>query len=181
MLGLLEVEGAEAFLTDTGRDWYTADIQTSKQIFARLAVERAPLVRTICKALQNSDDGTLRDDFFRDLLRRGYSEDYTETPTRHRHRLGPLRRTVRLRRRHPRTRRSPRSTPPSDPSWKAGPRVTTSTGQPRPSLRLIIAISRLRHGEVSRTRRGGLRACRRELVERLADELTRRPRPADRR
>ena len=79
MLGLLEVEGAEAFLTDTGRDWYTADIQTSKQIFARLAVERAPLVRTIGKALQNSDDGTLRDDFFRDLLRRGYSDDYTES------------------------------------------------------------------------------------------------------
>jgi NitT/TauT family transport system ATP-binding protein len=78
MLGLLDVEGAEAFLTDTGRDWYTADIQTSKEIFARLAVERAPLVRTICKALENSDDGTLRDDFFRDLLRRGYSDDYTE-------------------------------------------------------------------------------------------------------
>ena len=78
MLGLLEVEGAQAFLTDTGRDWYTADIQTSKQIFAALAVDRAPLVRTIVKALENSDDGTLRDDFFRDLLRRGFTAEYTE-------------------------------------------------------------------------------------------------------
>jgi NitT/TauT family transport system ATP-binding protein len=78
MLGLLEVEGAQAFLTDVGRDWYTADILTSKEIFARLAVERAPLVRTVVKALENSDDGTLRDDFFRDLLRRGYTADYTE-------------------------------------------------------------------------------------------------------
>lgn len=78
MLGLLEVEGAQAFLTDAGRGWYTADIQTSKELFAGLAVARAPLVRTIVKALENSDDGTLRDGFFRDLLRRGYTEQDTE-------------------------------------------------------------------------------------------------------
>ena len=77
MLGLLEVEGAQAFLTDTGRDWYTADIQTSKQLFAELTVARAPLVRTIVKALENSNDGTLREDFFRDLLRRGYTDEHT--------------------------------------------------------------------------------------------------------
>jgi len=78
MLGLLEVEGARAFLTDVGRTWYTADIQTSKQIFAGLAVTRAPLVRTVVKALENSDDGTLREDFFRDLLRAGYTLESVE-------------------------------------------------------------------------------------------------------
>lgn len=78
MLGMLEVEGAQAFLTEEGRSWYTADIQHSKEIFAELAVERAPLVRTIVNALENSDDGALRDDFFRDLLRRGYSDEDTE-------------------------------------------------------------------------------------------------------
>ena len=78
MLGLLEVEGAQAFLTDTGREWYTDDIQTSKQLFARLALEHAPLVRTVVKALENSNDGALREDFFRDLLRRGYSAEDTE-------------------------------------------------------------------------------------------------------
>ncbi len=78
MLGLLEVEGAQAFLTETGRAWYTADIQTSKQIFAALAGARAPLVRTIVKALENSDNGTLREDFFRDLLRRGFTTADTE-------------------------------------------------------------------------------------------------------
>jgi NitT/TauT family transport system ATP-binding protein len=78
LLGLLEVEGAQAFLTDNGRDWYTADIQTSKQLFAKLAVEHAPLVRTIVKALENSNDGGLRDGFFRDLLRRGYTSQDTE-------------------------------------------------------------------------------------------------------
>ena len=66
------------FLTDAGRDWYTADIQSSKQLFAGLVLEHAPLVRTIVKALENSNDGALREDFFRDLLRRGYSTEDTE-------------------------------------------------------------------------------------------------------
>jgi NitT/TauT family transport system ATP-binding protein len=78
MLGMLEVEGAQAFLTDTGRDWYTADIQSSKQMFARAIFDHAPLVRTIVKALENSNDGALREDFFRDLLRRGFSSEDTE-------------------------------------------------------------------------------------------------------
>jgi len=78
MLGLLDVEGAQAFLTDAGRAWYTADIDTSKQLFAQFAVARASLVKTIVKALENSDNGTLRDDFFRDLLRRGYNAEDTE-------------------------------------------------------------------------------------------------------
>jgi NitT/TauT family transport system ATP-binding protein len=78
MLGMLEVEGADLFLTDTGSDWQAADIQASKEIFARLAVANAPLVRTICKALENSNDGSLRDDFFRDLLHRGFSAEDTE-------------------------------------------------------------------------------------------------------
>lgn len=78
MLGLLEVRGAQASLTSTGRAWYTADILASKEIFAGVAAERAPLVRTIVKALENSEDGTLRDDFFRDLLRGGYAADDIE-------------------------------------------------------------------------------------------------------
>ncbi|QKT07113.1 nitrate/sulfonate/bicarbonate ABC transporter ATP-binding protein [Gordonia sp. X0973] len=78
MLGLLDIDGAQAFLTRAGRDWYLADIQSSKEIFAGLAVERAPLVRTIVKALENSEDGSLYDAFFRDLLRTGYNADDAE-------------------------------------------------------------------------------------------------------
>jgi len=43
-------------------------------MFARASVERAPLVRTICKALAGSADGSLRAGFFLDLLHRGFSE-----------------------------------------------------------------------------------------------------------
>jgi NitT/TauT family transport system ATP-binding protein len=75
LLGLLELDGVNAFLTETGKTWYTADIQRSKQMFATLAVEHAPLIQTICRTLENSDDGAIHDDFFLDLLRRGLSEE----------------------------------------------------------------------------------------------------------
>ena len=57
MLGLLELNDTDLFLTDTGRTWYTSDIQTSKQIFARLAVANAPLVRTISRAWTTATTG----------------------------------------------------------------------------------------------------------------------------
>lgn len=75
MLGLCTVEDADVRLTDEGRNWFTGDIQVRKQMFASLAQQRAPMVRTIVRALERSDDGTLRDDFFLDLLRRGYPAD----------------------------------------------------------------------------------------------------------
>ncbi len=74
MLGLLTVDGAQSFITDAGYAWHGAGIHESKISFAELAVARAPLVRTIVKALENSDTGSLRADFFRDLLRRGFNE-----------------------------------------------------------------------------------------------------------
>ena len=57
-----------------GYAWHLAGIHESKTSFAELAVANAPLVRTIVRALENSDTGTLRADFFRDLLRRGFNE-----------------------------------------------------------------------------------------------------------
>ena len=73
MLDLLRVDGADMEITDTGSEFTTADIQASKQIFAEQARTRAPLVRTICKALASSADGNLRAGFFLDLLRRGFN------------------------------------------------------------------------------------------------------------
>ncbi|MGY4103881.1 ABC transporter ATP-binding protein [Nocardia sp. R16R-3T] len=75
MLEFLTVESGDVLLTDTGIRYTTADIQESKKIFAEQARHRAPLVRTICKALAGSADGKLRTGFFLDLLRRGFSRD----------------------------------------------------------------------------------------------------------
>jgi NitT/TauT family transport system ATP-binding protein len=52
-----------------------ADILESKEIFARRARERAPLVRAICNGLEATKDGSLGEGLFLDLLRRGFSEE----------------------------------------------------------------------------------------------------------
>jgi NitT/TauT family transport system ATP-binding protein len=75
VLGLAEVEDADLHVTDDGRVFVAADILESKQIFARKARERAPLVRAICNALEATKDGNLGEGFFLDLLRRGFSEE----------------------------------------------------------------------------------------------------------
>jgi NitT/TauT family transport system ATP-binding protein len=75
LLGLAHVDGPRIELTDEGREFTKADILTSKQVFARVAAERAPLVRAIVQALRASADGDLREGFFVDLLRRGFSEE----------------------------------------------------------------------------------------------------------
>jgi NitT/TauT family transport system ATP-binding protein len=73
LLDLLHVTGGDLEITPTGTEFTTANIQASKQIFAHQARTRAPLVRTICKALSASADGNLRAGFFLDLLKRGFS------------------------------------------------------------------------------------------------------------
>ncbi len=75
LLGFITVESGDVVLTEIGTRFTTADIQESKKIFAEQARHRAPLVRTICKGLAGSADGSLRSSFFLDLLRRGFGPD----------------------------------------------------------------------------------------------------------
>ena len=75
LLGLAEVADADIEITELGREFVTADILRSKEIFARQAEERAPLVRAILRSLRATKDGTLGEGFFLDLLRRGFSEE----------------------------------------------------------------------------------------------------------
>jgi NitT/TauT family transport system ATP-binding protein len=75
MLGLAEVHDAQLSITEAGREFATGDIDTSKKLFGELISERAPLIKTILRALRATTDGTLREGFFLDLLRRGFSVD----------------------------------------------------------------------------------------------------------
>jgi NitT/TauT family transport system ATP-binding protein len=75
LLGLCETVDADLQLTPEGKEWTEADILTSKTLFARYARERAPLVRSIVRALENTGDGTLNERLFLDLLQRGFSEE----------------------------------------------------------------------------------------------------------
>jgi NitT/TauT family transport system ATP-binding protein len=75
MLGLALVEDADLQITAEGRIFVEADILEAKQIFATRARERAPLVRSIYNALTTTKDGNLGENFFLDLLRRGFTEE----------------------------------------------------------------------------------------------------------
>src|SRR6266851_1610164 len=68
LLALLEI-------TDHGREFAEADIDTSKKLFGDLIAAHAPLIKAILRALRATNDGTLREGFFLDLLRRGFSAD----------------------------------------------------------------------------------------------------------
>jgi NitT/TauT family transport system ATP-binding protein len=74
LLGLAEVNGAQLEITNQGRQFATADIGASKTLFGTLAAARAPLIKAILKALRATSDGTLREGFFLDLLRRGFPD-----------------------------------------------------------------------------------------------------------
>jgi NitT/TauT family transport system ATP-binding protein len=69
------VPGAQLEITDVGREFAQADIGTSKKLFGDVIAERAPLIKAILRALRATNDGTLREGFFLDLLRRGFSAD----------------------------------------------------------------------------------------------------------
>ena len=75
LLGFATVDDADLHITDDGREFVLDDILTTKELFARKAAERAPLVRAITNALAASLDGNLPEGFFLDILRRGFSDE----------------------------------------------------------------------------------------------------------
>jgi NitT/TauT family transport system ATP-binding protein len=69
------VEGPRVRLTIEGIGFGGADIQESKRIFARAAMDRVPLIRVIRAGLERCSDGCLQAGFFRDILRRNFGEE----------------------------------------------------------------------------------------------------------
>ncbi len=74
LLAFAAVDGGHLRLTDAGTTFAGADIQASKRIFALAILDHAPLVRSIVHGLQRAPDGTLHGGFFREMLRRSFSE-----------------------------------------------------------------------------------------------------------
>jgi NitT/TauT family transport system ATP-binding protein len=75
LLGFATVDHADLEITDAGREFVLDDILTTKELFARQAATRAPLVRAINNALKSSIDGNLPEEFFLDILRRGFPDE----------------------------------------------------------------------------------------------------------
>lgn len=75
MLGFATTAEGRLRLTAEGRAFADADIQASKQLFAGVAMERVPFMRTVRQSLDRADDGALKVGFFLDLLRRNFSAE----------------------------------------------------------------------------------------------------------
>lgn len=75
LLGFADLRGERLSLSRGGRIFAGASIQDSKEIFARASLDRAPLVRTIFRALRGTLDGNLPAGFFTDILRTRVGED----------------------------------------------------------------------------------------------------------
>ncbi|HWJ98094.1 MAG TPA: nitrate/sulfonate/bicarbonate ABC transporter ATP-binding protein [Acidimicrobiales bacterium] len=78
LLGFASVEHGSVELTEPGRTFAGADIQASKQMFARAVLQHAPLVRAIANDVAREADGTLKARVFRDVLRRSFSDGETQ-------------------------------------------------------------------------------------------------------
>ncbi len=100
LLGFAEMVDADLSLTAIGKEWVEADILTSKELFAEAASERAPLVRAIVRALRVDQGRHPQRALLPRPPRPGLPRGRGQRPTRDGHRLGPLRRAVRLRRQH---------------------------------------------------------------------------------
>ena len=73
MLGFATTSEGRLRITEQGRGFADADIQESKQLFAGVAMERVPFMRTVRQSLDHADDGALKVGFFLDILRRSFS------------------------------------------------------------------------------------------------------------
>jgi NitT/TauT family transport system ATP-binding protein len=75
LLGFAGLHEDRLELTGNGQVFAGANIQESKEIFARASLDRAPLVRTIYRSLRGSRDDNLPAGFFTDILRTSYGEE----------------------------------------------------------------------------------------------------------
>jgi NitT/TauT family transport system ATP-binding protein len=75
LLGFATVSGGDIVLTPSGQAFAEADIQTSKDIFRHALMEHVPLMQSIVQTLRVKKDGTMRVDFFADILDEHFPED----------------------------------------------------------------------------------------------------------
>jgi NitT/TauT family transport system ATP-binding protein len=68
LLGFAELLDGAVSVTAAGRDFATTTILRSKDVFRQQVLEHVPIVATISKTLAEKGNGTMRADFFLDLL-----------------------------------------------------------------------------------------------------------------
>ena len=68
MLGFAEVTQGDVKLTEIGRDFATTTILRSKDLFRQQVLQRVPMLVSMLQTLREKQNGSMRADFFLDLL-----------------------------------------------------------------------------------------------------------------
>lgn len=78
LLDFAEVTQGDVRLTDIGRDFATTTILRSKDLFRKQVLDRVPLIVSMLQTLRGKQNGTMRADFFLDLLDEYFPHEETE-------------------------------------------------------------------------------------------------------
>ncbi|RMD68327.1 MAG: ATP-binding cassette domain-containing protein [Cyanobacteria bacterium J149] len=68
LLGFAKVEEGDIYLTDIGKDYATTTILRSKDLFRQQILANVPMIASMVNSLKEKQNGSLRADFFLDLL-----------------------------------------------------------------------------------------------------------------
>ncbi|WAL59927.1 AAA-associated domain-containing protein [Thermocoleostomius sinensis A174] len=68
LLGFANVSQGDVTLTRVGRDFATTTILRSKDLFRQQVLERVPMITSMVQTLREKQNGSMRSEFFLDLL-----------------------------------------------------------------------------------------------------------------
>ncbi|MGA7936591.1 MAG: nitrate/sulfonate/bicarbonate ABC transporter ATP-binding protein [Kovacikia sp.] len=68
LMGFAEVSQGDVRLTETGRDFATTTILRSKDLFRQQVLDHVPMIVSMVRTLREKQNGSMRADFFLDLL-----------------------------------------------------------------------------------------------------------------
>ncbi|MEO6803944.1 MAG: nitrate/sulfonate/bicarbonate ABC transporter ATP-binding protein [Granulicella sp.] len=77
LLGFLTINEGDAAITPTGEEFANSEILRQKELFRAAAVEHVLLLRQIVRAIEAKSDGTVSEEFFRDILDEQFTEEET--------------------------------------------------------------------------------------------------------
>jgi NitT/TauT family transport system ATP-binding protein len=78
LLGFAELMQGDLIITEAGREFATADVERSQEIFREQLLKHVPFMSTVVKAINESKDGSIRKDFLIDILDEHFSEAEAE-------------------------------------------------------------------------------------------------------
>jgi NitT/TauT family transport system ATP-binding protein len=78
LLGFASIDHGDVQITDAGREFATADVERSKELFGEQLLKHVPFVSTVVGTLRQKKDGKAGKEFFIDILDEHFTESEAE-------------------------------------------------------------------------------------------------------